>query len=197
MTLTYQVLRGKAVVQVLDDLARLRIDVFREWPYLYDGDLAYEADYLASYRNVPKAIIVTAWSDGTMVGASSGMPLVDHADDFATPLSQAGYDPANVFYCAESVLLPAFRGRGAGHAFFAQREAHAMAIGLRYAAFARVLRPTDHPAKPTDYRPLDSFWRKRGYGPVKDGVTSFAWRDLGEDTSTAKQLALWIKELQA
>ena len=25
--------------------ARLRIEVFRDWPYLYDGDLAYEQSY--------------------------------------------------------------------------------------------------------------------------------------------------------
>jgi hypothetical protein len=26
----------------LDDLARLRIAVFADWPYLYEGDAAYE-----------------------------------------------------------------------------------------------------------------------------------------------------------
>ena len=39
-----RILTGDAVAGALDDLARLRIAVFRDWPYLYDGDVAYERD---------------------------------------------------------------------------------------------------------------------------------------------------------
>ena len=45
-----EALRGADLEAVIDDLARLRISVFRDWPYLYDGDLAYERAYLAPYR---------------------------------------------------------------------------------------------------------------------------------------------------
>src|SRR5690242_19351414 len=40
---------GAAIEGYLDVLAALRIRVFREYPYLYDGSLAYEQEYLASY----------------------------------------------------------------------------------------------------------------------------------------------------
>jgi hypothetical protein len=33
----------------MNDVARLRITVFREFPYLYDGNFDYEKKYLASY----------------------------------------------------------------------------------------------------------------------------------------------------
>ena len=32
-----------------DDLARLRIEVFRDFPYLYEGDLDYERQYLSTF----------------------------------------------------------------------------------------------------------------------------------------------------
>ena len=54
-----ETLTGAAATAVLDDVARLRIAVFRDWPYLYDGDAAYERDYLRAYTN-PGAVIVTA-----------------------------------------------------------------------------------------------------------------------------------------
>ena len=44
--LTYEALTGADVRTVLDDVARLRISVFRDFPYLYDGSLDYERDYL-------------------------------------------------------------------------------------------------------------------------------------------------------
>jgi hypothetical protein len=37
---------GRDVLAHLPDIARLRIEVFREYPYLYDGDRAYEERYL-------------------------------------------------------------------------------------------------------------------------------------------------------
>ena len=49
-----------AIAAVIPDLARLRIAIFREFPYLYDGSLDYETDYLKLYATTPGAIVVTA-----------------------------------------------------------------------------------------------------------------------------------------
>ncbi|MEE2816993.1 MAG: GNAT family N-acetyltransferase, partial [Pseudomonadota bacterium] len=40
MGLRLDVLRGEDLARAIDDVARLRIAVFRDWPYLYDGDLS-------------------------------------------------------------------------------------------------------------------------------------------------------------
>ena len=77
-----RILTGNAVGEVLDDLARLRIAVFRDWPYLYDGDVAYERDYLTAYQS-PGAVVVAAYDGARMVGAATGAPMADHAKDFA------------------------------------------------------------------------------------------------------------------
>ena len=53
-----RVLTGAALDSALDDVARLRIAVFRDWPYLYDGDLDYERRYLESYRTSTGAVLV-------------------------------------------------------------------------------------------------------------------------------------------
>ena len=51
MAVFIQSLTGDDIRTVLPDLARLRMEVFREWPYLYDGSLAYEEDYLSDPIN--------------------------------------------------------------------------------------------------------------------------------------------------
>ena len=56
--LAIRALTGNALECALDDVARLRIAVFRDWPYLYDGDAAYEREYLQVYSDSPGAIIV-------------------------------------------------------------------------------------------------------------------------------------------
>lgn len=190
-----RVLTGAALDAALDDVARLRIAVFRDWPYLYDGSLDYERGYLESYRASAAAVVVGAFDGARLVGAATGTPLEDHAEDFAAPFAQTGLALNQVFYCAESVLLPDYRGQGLGHAFFDAREAHARGLGRSYSVFCSVIRSPDHPMRPADYRPLDAFWRKRGYAPLPGAVARFKWRDLGEAESTEKPLQFWGREL--
>ncbi|WP_108485554.1 GNAT family N-acetyltransferase [Oceaniglobus ichthyenteri] len=195
MTLRYETLTGTDVEAALDDLARLRITVFRDWPYLYDGDLDYERGYMASYRDAPGAILIAAYSDDRLVGAATGTPMLDHAEAFGAPLKKAGLTPEQTFYCAESVLLTEFRGQGAGNVFFDLREAHARTLGHSHCAFCSVLRDRDDPRRPADYRPLDGFWAKRGYHPVDQAFASFSWKDLGAREETEKPLQLWARKL--
>lgn len=190
-------LQGAALERAIDGVAALRIAVFRDFPYLYDGDKAYERTYLRPYLDSAQAIVVGAHDGDRLVGAATGTPMEEHAADFADAFDGSGYAPHDIFYCAESVLLPEYRGRGAGHAFFDQREAHSQTLGRRFCAFCAVIRPGTHPACPRDYRPLDPFWRKRGYRPLDGVQASFRWRDVGDDEETPKQLQFWIRELAA
>ena len=59
------------------DVARLRINVFRDWPYLYEGDLEYEQAYLRPYLDSKNAIVVGAWDGDQLVGVSTGAPMED------------------------------------------------------------------------------------------------------------------------
>lgn len=193
--ITTRALTGQALDDALIDVARLRIQVFHDWPYLYDGDLSYERDYLQSYRDSAGALVVGVFDDDRLVGASTGTPLSDHADDFAKAFEGTGIDLRTVFYCAESVLLPDYRGQGLGHQFFDLRESHARALGFSKSAFCAVQRPGDHPARPADYTPLDRFWTARGYAKLPGAVAHFSWQDVGAPDQTRKPLQFWIRDL--
>lgn len=192
--LTFRRYIGAAIAPVIDPFARLRIAVFRDWPYLYDGDLDYERRYLARYAR-GDTILVAAYHGDRMVGASTAMPLSDHADDFAETPQSFTQDINTVFYCAESVLLPAFRGQGAYRRFFTEREGHARTLNFTHATFCGVIRPQDHPLRPADDRPLDPVWRHFGYAPVPGAIAHFHWRDIGAAVQTPKPLQFWIKRL--
>jgi len=188
-------LTGAALLAALRHVARLRIEVFRAFPYLYDGDLDYEERYLQVYRDSAGAILVGAFDGAELVGAATGTPMADHAADFGTALKDCGVPLGQIFYCAESVLLPAYRGRGIGHRFLDLREEHARALGHSHAAFCGVIRPADHPARPAGYRPLDPFWRKRGYAPLPGAVARFRWKETGQSAETGHDLQFWMRAL--
>lgn len=192
-TAQLEVVSGRAILPWLDHLAALRIRVFREFPYLYDGSLAYERDYLAEYAESEHGLVVLALAGNRVVGCSTGLPLPEAATEFRQPFVDAGRDPAEVFYFGESVLNPDFRGQGLGHRFFDEREAHAARLGLKTTAFCAVIRPSDHPLRPRPYRPLDEFWHGRGYVRQPNLVATLAWKDLDQASETVKQLVFWLK----
>ena len=195
MSLRFEVLGCGSLAGLIDEIARLRITVFADWPYLYEGSKEYEARYLRTYLDSRDGIVVGAWDGNELVGAATGTPMEDHADEFGKALAGHGMPPGDVFYCAESVLLPQYRGQGAGHRFFELREARARELGRRWSMFCSVIRPADHPMRPEDYRPLDAFWRKRGYEKLEDAVAEFSWQDRGDTKETVKPMQVWRRDL--
>jgi len=178
------------------DLARLRIAVFREFPYLYDGSDAYEQHYLQTYLKEPDSIVVLVYDGEQAVGATTGIPMQAETPEFQQPFIEQGYDPARIFYCAESVLLPAYRGRGIYPRFFTAREGHARTLGrFDWSCFCCVQRPPDHPRRPADYVPLDQVWRKFGYQCHDELNTTYTWKDLDEAVESAKPMVFWLKAL--
>ena len=195
-TLRLEVFSGPDIVPWLGDLARLRIEVFREYPYLYDGTLAYERRYLELYGRTPDSVAAVAFDGEEAVGASTGLPLDATEDAFQRPFLRAGLDVSKGFYCAESVLLPAWRGHGLYPAFFDARERHARSLGrFEYVCFCAVQRPSDHPLRPSGYRPLDAWWRGRGYQRRDDLRTTFAWKEVLESDESEKPMVFWMKKL--
>lgn len=188
-------LKGPELHAALADLAQLRITVFRDYPYLYEGNLAYEKNYLDVYAKSEGAIIVAAFDGTRIVGAATAAPMEDHAPAFAKTFKERGYNPEEILYCGESVLLSEYRGRGLGHKFFDLREAHGRALGRTLSAFCGVVRPDNHPMCPPGYRPLDGFWEKRGYRKLEGFIAHLSWPDVGERGATEKPMQFWIRAL--
>ncbi len=188
------VCEGAEIGSHLPTLARLRTAVFRDWPYLYDGDPENEATYLKPYA-VAGAVLVLAKAGTETIGVATAMPLSAHADAAQLTLPPGAPPVEDIYYCAESVLLPAFRGQGLGHRFFDVREAAARRHGFGWIGFASVLRPENHPLRPLDARSHATFWRGRGYVPLAGALAEFTWTDIGDEHPSPKQLQFWIQRL--
>ena len=193
-----QTYTGAEVAPHLDAVAALRIAVFRDWPYLYEGDVAYEAKYLATYAASPRSLFVLVRDGDRVVGASTAVPLEDETAAVRAPFAARGIAASEVFYFGESVLLPSYRGRGLGHRFFDEREAHARRFGgFKATAFCSVQRSADDPRLPPAYRPNDAFWRKRGYAPLPGFRCELDWPEVGDSISIPHALQFWARALEA
>lgn len=186
---------GPEVEKYLDHVAQLRIRVFRDYPYLYDGTPEHEQEYLGRYLRAKDFALILAQDGELVVGASTCLPLSQETDEIRQPLVEAGYDDNEVLYLGESVLDKAYRGGGIGKSFFRLREAHGHHLQKTLACFCAVDRPADHPLRPADYRPLHTFWQKEGYRPLANIQARLFWKDVEREAETEKALTFWIKQL--
>jgi GNAT superfamily N-acetyltransferase len=188
-------LKGHEIAPYVNDLAALRINVFHDYPYLYEGDMEYEKNYLQTYLNCPRSVMVLVLDNNKAVGASTALPLMDEPEYCKVAFRNAGIPLDNIFYFGESILQHAYRGRGIGHAFFKEREAAAREQGYAITAFCGVERPQNHPKKPANWRPLDDFWKKEGYTKHPEIVAAYPWKDIGDKEETEKPMTFWMKTL--
>jgi len=198
--LSVDVLSGAALSDAIPELSRLRVEVFRAFPYLYEGDPAYETRYLRGYLETPQSAVVLVRDlsrppGQQVVGASSALPLAAELPELRAPWEVAGLDVGRVWYLAESVLLPEYRGQGIGVQFFRERERVGRELGFTLAAFCAVDRPDTHPRRPADFVPLDAFWTHRGYTRRPDLRALLSWQDLDETQESPKPMTFWLREL--
>lgn len=187
--------KAKELEQNLLEVARLRMEVFRDFPYLYEGSLDYEKNYLGVYLKSGRSHFIAAKDEKRLIGLSSCIPLKDENDYVQEPFKKAGLNLDKIFYFGESILLTAYRGRGLGHAFFDGREKAALSYGeYDMTCFCAVERPPDHALRPPSYKPLDEFWRKRGYEIHPQLKSYFSWQDIGDREETLKPMIYWMKK---
>lgn len=190
-----QPLHGAEIASGLDALAALRIAVFREWPYLYEGNPEYEKKYIGTYLRSAHSLALLVWDGDQCIGASTALPLREAEPAAQAPFVAQGCALDDIDYFGESIILRPYRGRGLGVKFFELREAHAREQGLRHCAFCAVERPADHPARPADHVPNDAFWTRRGYRKQAALQASYDWPDIDQTQATAKAMSFWMKTL--
>lgn len=195
--LCFERLCGADIATRIEALAALRIGVFRDWPYLYQGSPGYEAGYLEVYMRSPRSLAVLVWDGDRCVAATTAIPLTEAEDAVQAPFRRQGYPLERISYFGESVVLREYRGRGLGVKFFELREAHARELGLDLYAFCAVDRPAAHPARPASHVGNDAFWSRRGYRKRAELSTEFAWTDIGDSEPTSKPMVFWLREAQA
>lgn len=190
-------LKGKELSPYIEPLAKLRIAIFKEYPYLYQGDFEYEGEYLSRYLGCASSFIVLVIDKQRVVGASTAMPMANELVEFQQPFLEQHRDVEDVFYLGESVLLPEYRGRGIYRQFFKRRERAAQAYGCRWTSFCAVERALDDPRRPIGYQSLDPIWQRFGYQKHSELSTHFAWKEVGSAQETANAMVFWLKKIGA
>lgn len=193
--LTFKTYRSVEISEIIDALADLRMTVFREYPYLYDGNLTEEQKYLAHYVKAKDSFVLVIFENGNVIGATTAVPLIEAYDDIRTPFENAGMNLKDVFYFGEAMLLPAYRGMGLYKIFMREREHVAKQYGAKLCSLMAVKRPDDHPLKPKDYQDLKPIWNHYGFVEHPEIEPWYSWKDIDQPEKTKKPFSVWVKNI--
>jgi len=188
---------GPALLPYLPEIARLRITIFREFPYLYKGSEDVETKYLQAYAEAPDACVFVIRDRETIIGAVTGVPLNREPASFTAPFAGSLFSPDAIYYLGELLFLPGYRGQGLGSRLMKEFEDHARSLGrYHHMAGATIVRPEDHPLRPSDYHPIDSFLTNAGLIKHPELHVTLPWPDL-DGNVTENTMVFWIKELHS
>ncbi|NTV49196.1 MAG: GNAT family N-acetyltransferase [Geobacteraceae bacterium] len=196
MAITEQILTGSAVDDCLNDIASLRIEIFREFPYLYDGRREDELHYLKLYSVTPDSFVIIVKEGEKVAGAATGMPLRHETTELVEPFNGTSYPVDEIFYVGELLFYPEHRNRGMGMQVVRMVEEHVRSYSTyRYLTCATVVRPDNHPLRPSDYIPIDRFLAHTGFNLLPGITMSFTWLET-DGVRRSHPMNFWIKELQ-
>lgn len=193
--ITEQLLTGAAIADALDDLATLRLTIFREYPYLYEGRSEDELKYLGTYATAPDACVILASDGSAVIGAATGMPLIQEDAQLRDAFAGTALSLDEVYYVGELLFRPAYRNSGLGRKLLDRLESHIRSLDrYRTLTCATVERPADHPLRPRDYIPITRFLARTGFTRLSGVTTRFIWREI-DGVKRDHLMQFWSKEL--
>lgn len=187
---------GSGLKPYLHSMAKLRMEVFCEYPYFEEPHLDHEIQYLKTVAACKESIGVLIFDNTTLVGVSLGYPLSIEEEAIQQPFKAKSLDIGEYFFFGDSALLKQYRGRGIGHHFFDARESHIQNSNkFKKICFCVPDCPENDPQKPEDYISLHDFWRKRGFVHAPEKKCILSWKHIGDSHPKERQMSFWIKNL--
>jgi GNAT superfamily N-acetyltransferase len=186
-----EIIRGQEIENYIDHLGRFRIEIFREYPYLYDGSIEYERVYLSRYSLNPESLLLILQDDRGIIGACTGMPLT--GEDFEFQNAFVGENKDEIYYIGEVMLRADSRGQGLGSSLLSTALSLIDFSRFKKVSLCTVDRGLNHSRRPRNFCPPDYLWEKYGFVKSDNLLTYLAWKDIGDEIETHKPLNIWFK----
>jgi len=200
MNAKLEVFIGNEINNNIDDVARLRIEEFRNFPYLYDGNLEYEKNYLKCYADDIKSTLALAKVNNTLAGVSTGIPLISNSEIVSgidKIFLEHNLNPDSCYYYGEIIIKPEFRGIGLASLLYKAQDEVIKNWGYKQVCILTVVREIDHPMQPSDYKQKDGMWEHLGFKRLNI-IQSHHWPTIqpnGSVVNIKNDLEFWIKDI--
>ena len=192
-----KVFNGIEAGEFIDQIGRLRISMFAEFPYLYKGTIEDERAYLPIYCNSRNSRIILFFDQDQLVGFSSSVPLVEEYEVVQEPFIANNIDRNQYLYVGEIMLLKEYRSFNNVYDIIKIHDISAREQGFSFLTALTVDREENHPAKPEGYRDLAKLWQKCGWEQPLNLKAKIEYPRVDLGTYGINMLSVWTRKVQA
>lgn len=196
MLIDVDLITGRSIAEQIEELGQFRIAIFRDWPYLYDGNMPYERDYLSRYARCESSFVLVGRDAHGIRYACTAIPLKHELPQFQQPFLDRQMPVDNKFYLGEIMVRRELRGQGVGTLLMNKvlSTIAELTPPSTEVVLATVIRPSTHPLKPADYNASDHLWTKSRFVRMDDLVVKLDWKDIGHEQETTKEMVYWLRK---
>jgi hypothetical protein len=195
MNLEIKSLDGESAREFFNEIAQIRIDLFREFPYLYDGSIEYEREYLETYFKSKNSKIILGLDKGKIVAFSSSISLNEEIEEIKAPFLNRNLDISQYHYIGEVMIKNEYRNLSLPLEFERIHKEFATQKGHSKLVFMTVRRELNDISRPYKYKDPEKLWRYIGYKILDNMNIEMSWKriDTGKDENNV--LDIWQKNL--
>ena len=195
-SISIEVLKGPEVIPYLQKVAQLRIEFYRNYPYLYEGNLTDEETYLSMYAKSKDSLLVIAKNGDDVVGAVTGIPMLETKKENKWLYTQKQTPDEHIFYLGELVLSQDYQNSTLQEMLYLQLE-NAVKGLEKYSILAvcEIERSPEDTKKPVSAFSSEVLWAGRGFIKQPELYTTNAWKDVGDLEKSDHHLFFWYKAL--
>lgn len=146
-SIAIETLKGKQLVSHLSELAKLRLTVFREYPYLYEGNLDFERHYLSLFANSEDAFLAIAKEGNKVIAAISGFPLDCAQKEIRNAFTHYPMSTKEIFALCEIVVLKEYRSQKIGTLLYREFENQLSSSRYKKIVLWQVIKSQNDPKK--------------------------------------------------
>lgn len=193
---TMHVLKGKELLSNIPELTKLRLTIYREYPYLYEGDPLFEESYVSLFANSSDALLIVAKVGNRIVGALSGLPLDSAQKEIQDVFLASKMKLKECYALCDVVVLKEYRNRRVATILY-EEFANQLRKMKRYKKVVlwQIVRAQDDPKRPNDYFSPDNFFGKQGFKKHPEYTCVLRWKEISEKEERAHRFEFWLKDL--
>jgi hypothetical protein len=195
--ITLKAFTGPEAFYYWQELVPLVVEVYKEYPYLYDCKM--EADWMLYFKqrtflHSSLSNVLIIFDNEKVIGFSYSIPLNEEVEIIQHDFLKNNAITRNYLYIGDTLISPYYQGKGLIKKIIASHEEHAQKIVCSSLVLVAIDRPENYCSKPSDYRSLDSLWDYLGF--QKNGMKVYeSWLQVDTKKVEDNVQSIWIKKL--
>jgi hypothetical protein len=192
--LRVEMVSGADMQPYLERIVEYRLKYFKEFPYLYQGNVEEEVEFVEQYiKSSTARVLVLKDQCGNFGGFATGISVMEssHADKLGVIINQ----PENVYYIGEMIFDELFRGKDGFRQCLSYFQ-NIKEMGYKKVCFITVQRDGKYP-RPINYHDHEGAWGVTGFEKYEQTIT-ISWPVIqvgGDSVAQENILNIWIKKL--